>query len=197
MHQMMESLQLRAPQPGPPPVVTPLQEGGRGRNMRLSPVQGNGFSSDINFAALLKLSGEEQISFSSVVEALPLRRRASRLLPLPVPPSKTRQLVLTNRRLICLKQHHNRGKDEITIKSELFFRTSEKLKEKEKESRGVLISAEQKSEREFVVLTNTKSLTYATKDAELASTWTDFWVSLIIKPFFVSKYIIRFSVGTL
>ena len=56
VNQMMESLQLHAPQPGPPPVITPLEAGGRGRNMRLSPIQGNGISSNINLCVLHPLS---------------------------------------------------------------------------------------------------------------------------------------------
>ena len=88
------------------------------------------------------------------MEARSLRRRASRLLPLPVPPSKpkTRLLILTDRRLLCLK-HIVQG--EISIKSELALRASEKLKEKEKEkeSRGIVASVERKGDREFVVLT--------------------------------------------
>ena len=97
--------------------------------------------------------------FNSSVEALTLRRRASRLIPLPVPSKpKSRQLILTNRRLICLKQR----KDAITIKSELLLRPSEKLKEKdrERESRGVLLSVERKTEREFAVLTVSLSCHY-------------------------------------
>ena len=93
--------------------------------------------------------------FNSTVEALPLRRRASRLIPLPVPGKpKTRQLILTNRRLICLKQRL-KSQDAITIKSELLLRPPEKLKEKDKEreSRGILVSVERKTEREFAVLT--------------------------------------------
>lgn len=93
--------------------------------------------------------------FNSAVEALTLRRRASRLIPLPVPSKpKPRQLILTNRRLICLKQR-TKNQDAITIKSELLLRPSEKLKEKdrERESRGVLVSVERKTEREFAVLT--------------------------------------------
>lgn len=90
------------------------------------------------------------------MEARSLRRRASRLLPLPVPPSKakTRELILTSRRLLCLK-HRPKGLGEISIKSELALRASEKLKEKdkEKESRGIVASVERKGEREFVVLT--------------------------------------------
>jgi len=63
-------------------------------------------------------------------------------------------LILTSRRLICLKQR-SKGPGGISIKSELALRASEKLKEKdkEKESRGIVASIERKGEREFVVLT--------------------------------------------
>jgi 3-phosphoinositide dependent protein kinase-1 len=92
--------------------------------------------------------------FQSSVEARYLRRRASRLLPLPVPASKSkaRVLILTNRRLVCLKRRR-KGTDEISVKSELALRPSEKLKDKDKESRGIVTGVERKGEREFVVLT--------------------------------------------
>ena len=141
-------------------------------------------------ASLLKFPEGEQVLFNSMVDALPLRRRASRLIPLPVPSKpKTRHLILTNRRLICLKQR-TKNQGTITIKSELMLRPSEKLKEKdrERESRGILVSVEKKTEREFAVLTvslpllllststcssmqTTKTFSYAAKDAELASKW--------------------------
>lgn len=172
----MELFQLHFPQPTTSTLTTQSEGNGRGRNMALSPVQGNGPPSNVDFASLLKLSRDEIIEFNSTVEAFPMRRRASRLISLPVPQSKpkTRQLVLTNCRLVCLKQRQNKGQDEITIKSELSFRPSDKLKEKEKEkeSRGTVISVERKGEREFVVLTNTRSFSYAAKDAELAIAWT-------------------------
>ncbi|KAF8626858.1 hypothetical protein AX15_004678 [Amanita polypyramis BW_CC] len=168
----METLTLHAPRPIPSVVVA--DKGDRGRAKLLTPVQGNGPPCYINFALLLKLPEGEQILFNSVVESWPMRRRASRLLSLPVPHSKpkTRQLVLTNHRLICLKQHH-RSHEEIAVKSELALRPSEKLREKdrEKDSRGILVSVEHKSERGFAVLTATRMFSYAAKDADLALAW--------------------------
>jgi 3-phosphoinositide dependent protein kinase-1 len=112
-------------------------------------------------ASILRLPDTEVILFKSTVEARSLRRRASRLIPLPVPSSKakTRELILTSRRLICLKQR-SKGPGGISIKSELALRASEKLteKDKEKESRGIVASVEKKGEREFVVLTVRSSL---------------------------------------
>jgi 3-phosphoinositide dependent protein kinase-1 len=87
----------------------------------------------------------ESIIFDSPVEARTRRRRASRiLLPTPVK-SKRRHLVLTNRRLFCLKPN-------MTIKSELILRSSEKAKEKGKDSRGVIATVELRGEREFIVM---------------------------------------------
>jgi 3-phosphoinositide dependent protein kinase-1 len=55
------------------------------------------------------------------------------------------------------------------------LRASEKLKEKdkEKESRGIVASVERKGEREFVVLTSSKTYSYAATNSELASKWTE------------------------
>jgi len=151
-----------------------LPEPERGRNQALSPLQGHSTSDD--YASILRLPPGEVILFNSSVEARYLRRRASRLLPLPVPPSKpkTRELVLTSRRLICLKQRQ-KGLGDISVKSELALRASEKLKEKdkEKESRGIVASVERKGEREFVVLTSSKTYSYAAADLNLANTWTE------------------------
>lgn len=103
---------------------------------------------------MLNLPDGETILYSSTVEARSLRRRASRLLPLKVPPTKpkTRELILTNRRLFCLK-HRGKLPEDITVKEELFLRAEKvESKEKEKESR-VLTTVELKGEREFVVFT--------------------------------------------
>lgn len=104
---------------------------------------------------LLRLPEGERVLFQSTVEAKSLRRRASKLIPLPVPTSKakTRELILTTRRLLCLK--HPKDSSGVSIKSELALRASEKLKEKDKEreSRAIVASVERKSEKEFVVLT--------------------------------------------
>jgi 3-phosphoinositide dependent protein kinase-1 len=89
-----------------------------------------------------------------MVEERSMRRRASRLIPLvPQGRAKSRQLVLTSKRLLCLKQRQK--PNELSVKYELALKASEKLKEKdkEKESRCIIASVQQKGEREFVVLT--------------------------------------------
>lgn len=98
----------------------------------------------------------EKVLFNSIVESRKPRRRASRLLPMATPPKpKTRLLVLTTNRLICLKL---RPKGGVSIKSELGLRAGdkpgkEKEKEREKEMRCILSSVEPKGETEFVVFT--------------------------------------------
>lgn len=139
----------------------------RGRNRAQTPIQGNGPSVEFDWSQIL-IPGEN-ILFNSAVEASTLRRRASRLLAIAVTPRKmkTRQLVLTSHRLVCLKQ----GKTErsIAVKSELFFKPSDK--EKERMTQTIIVGVEPKGEREFVVLTNNKSHSYATDSPILASTW--------------------------
>jgi len=138
----------------------------RGRDRSLTPVQGNGPSADVDLLSVL-LPGEILL-FNSTVEARSLRRRASRLLPIPVSPSKpkTRSLILTTHRLVCLKiRHKGRG---ITVKSDFTIRALDKGKEKDSRS---IVSVEPKGEREFVVLTLSKSHSYAAANARLASTW--------------------------
>lgn len=106
----------------------------------------------------------EAILFSTRVEARSPKRRGSRLrLPISVSPirPKTRQLLLTTHRLLCVKQREDGG---VGLKSELSLRkgvnlssTTEKVKDKDKdkdkEAKSIVESAERKSEREFVVLT--------------------------------------------
>jgi 3-phosphoinositide dependent protein kinase-1 len=101
----------------------------------------------------LDLWDGEVLVFSSSVEAGSLRRRASKLLPIPVPAvkSKTRQLILTTQRLVCLKRQ--KELDSPSIKSELSLRAQEQGKETEKESRALIIAVELKTEKEFLVLT--------------------------------------------
>lgn len=72
----------------------------------------------------------------------------------PIRP-KTRQLVLTTHRLLCVKQRVEGG---VGLKSELSLRkgvinVNLGTKDKEKEAKSIVESAERKSEREFVVLT--------------------------------------------
>lgn len=139
----------------------------RGRTQATTPVQGNG--PPIDLPSALKFSQGETILHQSTVEVRTLRRRASRLLPIPIPVAptkpKTRELILTNRRLFCLK---HKSPMDLSIKSEFLLR-SEKLKEKE--TRSVVTTVELKGEREFVVLTTSKTHHYATQDSQLASTW--------------------------
>lgn len=103
----------------------------------------------------------ETVLFSTRVEARSPKRRGSKLrLPISVSPirPKTRQLLLTTHRLLCVKQREEGG---VSLKSELSLGKgivnvssgTEKLKEKDKEAKSVVESAERKSEREFVVLT--------------------------------------------
>lgn len=83
-----------------------------------------------------------------------MKRRASKLIPLvPHGKAKTRQLVLTTKRLLCLKQRQK--PQGLSVKYELALKASEKLKEKdkEKESKGIIATVQRKGEREFVVLT--------------------------------------------
>ncbi|KAJ6603111.1 kinase-like domain-containing protein [Mycena sp. CBHHK59/15] len=106
----------------------------RGRDRAPTPLRNND-SDPPNLATVLKLSEDETIIFDSPVESRASRRRASRiLLPIPVPPvkSKRRHLVLTNRRLFCIKPN-------MSIKSELLLRASGKSKDKgkDKDCRGI------------------------------------------------------------
>ena len=112
-----------------------------------------------DISSSLLLPGEV-ILFNTRVEARSPKRRGSKLrLPISVSPirPKTRQLLLTTHRLLCVKQRLEGG---VGLKSELNLRKgtgvstgTEKTKEKEKEAKSIVESAERKSEREFVVLT--------------------------------------------
>ncbi|KAH7926505.1 kinase-like protein [Leucogyrophana mollusca] len=126
----------------------------RGRNRAQTPIQGHGPPSDSDWSSVL-MPGESVV-FNTRVEARSPKRRGSRLrLPLSVSPMrpKTRQLLLTTHRLLCLKQRGGVGG--VSIKSELALQLTEKGKDKdkEKEARSVVESAEPKGDKEFVVLT--------------------------------------------
>jgi len=113
------------------------------------------FFSTLNSHTVLNLSEDEVVLQYSTVEKRSIRRRASRLLPniagSQIKP-KTRDLVLTNHRLFCLKQR-SRTPDGLTVKAELLLRNEANAsRDKEKESRSVIASAELKGEREFVIL---------------------------------------------
>lgn len=95
-----------------------------------------------------KLPHGESIIFHSPVEEHTMRRRASKLIPL-VSQGKTRsrQLVLTSKRLLCLKERQ-KG---FSVKFELSLKAPGQLKEKE--FKGIIASAQRKGENEFVILT--------------------------------------------
>jgi 3-phosphoinositide dependent protein kinase-1 len=101
----------------------------------------------------------ENVLFQSTVEPRTVRRRASLLQHLPVPPTKpkTRLMMLTNQRLVCVKPQPN-GRV-ATVKSEFAFsRGGLGVRDKFKmgggsNNRCVIVSAAPKGEREFVVMT--------------------------------------------
>lgn len=102
----------------------------------------------------LKLPAEESVVFCSLVEERSMKRRASKLIPLVSHSrAKTRHLVLTSNRLLCVKQRQK--PQELSLKFELSLKASEKIKDKDKEkqSRGIIHSVQRKGDREFVVLT--------------------------------------------
>ncbi|KAF9219580.1 hypothetical protein BS17DRAFT_789022 [Gyrodon lividus] len=178
---------------GAPPALAAM-ELNRGRNRALTPVQGNGLLRDADWFCLL-LPGEIAL-FSTRVEARSPKRRGSRLrLPISVSPirPKTRQLLLTTHRLLCVKQRVEGG---VSLKTELSLRRGvsalgaggeksekerfkekerdkekDKEKEKDREAKSIVESAERKGEREFVVLTSTKSQTYAAESSAVAAQW--------------------------
>ncbi|KAF5351814.1 hypothetical protein D9756_007409 [Leucocoprinus leucothites] len=169
------------PASGPSPsqamaqVASPSQDpqgSERGRNPAPSPKQGHGLPPELDFAKLLKLPQEESILFCSLVEECSMRRRASKLIPLVSSgKAKTRQLVLTSRRLLCLKQRQK--PNELSVKFELALKASEKLKDKdkEKELKVIIASVQRKGERQFVVLTTTKVYNFSAKTPELTQQW--------------------------
>ncbi|OBZ67282.1 3-phosphoinositide-dependent protein kinase 1 [Grifola frondosa] len=138
-------------------------ESSRGRNRAQTPIQGNALC-DPELTSLL--SPGESIIFNSFVEACTPKRRASRLLAMAVAPrkNKPRELVLTTHRLICVK--HKSG-HAIQMRTELFVRPAEK----EKDARHIISSVEPKGEREFVVMTPTKSHCFLAGSPSIASTW--------------------------
>lgn len=91
----------------------------------------------------------EKIVFSGPVEERALRRRASRLIPIQVSPlkPKNRQLILTNHRLVCVKQ---RDRGVISVKHELLAQAPKIASAKDKHH---IVAVEAKASKEFVVLT--------------------------------------------
>ncbi|KAJ7594723.1 kinase-like protein [Mycena floridula] len=146
-------------QEGKPPSVS-HSERERGRTQALTPVQGHGPA--IELTSALKLADNETVLCRSDVEVRSLRRRASRLIPIPVPPikPKNRELILTTRRLFCVKY---KSPEILNIKTELSLRSDR--------PKDTISTVELKGEREFVVLTSSKAYHYATRDRETALTW--------------------------
>ncbi|KAG0704689.1 kinase-like protein [Suillus ampliporus] len=156
----------------------------RGRNRAQTPVQGNGPCSNADWSCLLLPS--ESVLFHTRVEARSPKRRGSRLR-LPISTSltktKTRQLVLTTMRLLCVKQKEG---GQLSLKSEVGLGAGDKGKEREKPREGkekerdaakdgkdVIECAEPKGEREFVILTSTRSQTYAAETRAVSALWVE------------------------
>ncbi|KAJ7128887.1 kinase-like protein [Mycena crocata] len=138
----------------------------RGRDRAPTPLRHND-PDPPDFSTILGLLEGEAIIFDSPVEARTPRRRASRILPGPSVKSKRRHLVLTNRRLFCLKTN-------MSIKSELVLQASEKAKDKGKDSRGVISTVTLRGEKEFVVMASSqKTFIYGVLYPFSASAWEE------------------------
>nr|VWO98149.1 Acetolactate synthase small subunit [Ganoderma boninense] len=120
---------------------------------------------------------EEHVVFNTSVEPGGPKRRASRLLAMAVTPKKhqkqqqqrPRQLILTTHRLLCVKNKPGRA---LQVRTELFVKSpSGKDKDKERDLRHLISSIEPKGEREFVVITPTKTHCWIAGSASIASTW--------------------------
>ncbi|KAL0956117.1 hypothetical protein HGRIS_002284 [Hohenbuehelia grisea] len=148
----------------------PDQDSERGRSTIPTPLLGN---ESLNSADILPLlQGDEMILCRTIVESRFLRRRTSKLLPLSsLPKPKSRHLILTTRRLLCVKVKR-KANSTTSVKYEFLLKPAEKTK-KEKESRGHILSVDRKGEREFVVTTATKSHCFAADDDTTASVWVD------------------------
>lgn len=158
----------------------------RGRNRIQTPIQGNGVLSP-DWSSIL-LPGEE-IIFHSPVATASLKRRPSKLLSIasvtPKKKQKNRELILTTHRVVCIKAE--KGGRGFSVKMDLGSQRlaekekGEKEKEREKErdkkkvkdSANNIISIEPKGEREFVILTTSKSHSFAVDSMELASSWVN------------------------
>jgi len=140
----------------------------RGRNRAQTPIQGNRApppAVDSEWTSLLL--PHESVLFNTTVEASAPRRRGSRLLAMAVTPRrlKTRELILTTHRLLCLKRKIGRA---VQVRTELFMTPSS---EKEKDGRHIISGIEPKGEREFVVMTATKSHCFLAESPSMASMW--------------------------
>ncbi|KAJ7782873.1 kinase-like protein [Mycena metata] len=141
----------------------------RGRDRAPTPLRTN---DPPDFAASFELLEGEMILFDSPVEVRTPRRRASRiLLPIagPTVKAKRRHLVLTNRRLFCLKSTN------MSVKSESVLRPLEKKpKDKEKDTRGVVTDVQLRAEREFTVMTSLpKTFIYGVAYPVSATVWVE------------------------
>ncbi|KAI0093000.1 kinase-like domain-containing protein [Irpex rosettiformis] len=136
----------------------------RGRNRAQTPIQGHGTLRDDEEWSSLLMPGETVI-FNTTVEKSALRRRASRLLAIAgAPRRKPRELVLTDKRLICVK--HKPGRT-YQLSLEFFL----KAHEGQKDSKAVITSVEAKGEKEFVVLTGSKAYPFLTSSSSMATMW--------------------------
>ncbi|TCD69268.1 pkb-activating kinase-like protein [Steccherinum ochraceum] len=135
----------------------------RGRNRAQTPIQGNKPPEEWTGV----LGPGESVLYSDTVETSLLRRRASRILAIAVTPKrKSRELLLTDRRLICLKRKPNRP---YVVRSEWVL--SKPVNERDKEARHQIVNVEAKTDREFVVMTATKTHSFHTISAPATSTW--------------------------
>lgn len=151
---------------GSPPVGGLDAALNRGRNRAQTPIQGHGpvdedaewwvtkwvhfyyLEIDLSFCrrAALLMPGES-VLFNATVEKSALRRRASRLLAIAgAPRRKPRELVLTDKRLVCVK--HKPG-GTFQLSNELWLKSADR----DTDPKTSIVSAEPKGEREFVVLT--------------------------------------------
>ncbi|TFY58922.1 hypothetical protein EVJ58_g6111 [Rhodofomes roseus] len=139
----------------------------RGRNRAQTPIQGNRPPAPVQSEWTSLLLPHESVLFNTTVEASAPRRRGSRLLAMAVTPRrlKTRELILTTHRLLCLKRKIGRA---VQVRTELFMTPSS---EKEKDGRHIISSVEPKGEREFVVMTATKSHSFLAESPSMASMW--------------------------
>ncbi|KAI0695936.1 kinase-like domain-containing protein [Cerioporus squamosus] len=174
-----------------------LDEAARGRNRAQTPIQGNGQGDPELYVAFLalfhvfhpplpvlpfahdKLTGtaarrtslmmpDEHVVFNAIVEPGGPKRRASRLLAMAVTPkkhqqSRPRELVLTTHRILCVKNKPGRAPQ---IRAELFVKPPVG-----KDLRSLVSSVEKKGEREFVIITPTKSHCYIAASSSIATTW--------------------------
>ncbi|KAI0697260.1 kinase-like domain-containing protein [Cytidiella melzeri] len=131
---------------GSPPLPALDATLSRGRNRAQTPIQGHGALSDDEEWSTLLMPGE-MVVFNTTVEKSALRRRASRLLAIAgAPRRKPRELVLTDKRLVCVK--HKPGRT-FQLSNELLLKSSDG----QKDMKVTIVSVEPKGEKEFVVLT--------------------------------------------